>query len=73
MFELISHYQGKLVCAAIVLIIICLGQCRQVNEQVNRINAENSASPNKARLPSAPVVLLLLAAALLVVTIVLPL
>jgi hypothetical protein len=73
MFELMSYWQGKLVSAVIVLLIVSCFQSYEANQKINRINEANSDDYRKPRLQTAPFVPLIIGIIILAVCLIVPL
>lgn len=72
-FELLNYYQGKLVLAAIIGLVICCVQSSSANQLINQINEENSSDYRKQSYPTAPFKTLIFLIVILVIALVVPL
>lgn len=72
-FEMIDYWQGRLIFAAIFLLLVCCGQSYEANKEIHRINEENSDKYYMKRLPTAPVGGMILIIVLLVIAFITPL
>lgn len=72
-FDFIKTTQGRLVFAALFLLVFCVAQSKDANKFINEYNEENSDNYNIKKLPTAPYGSLISIIVLLALALILPL